>query len=230
MTALVLLPGMDGTGDLFAPLLSALPPALRTIVVRYPCDRPLGYAELEAHARRALPKDQPFVLLGESFSGPIAAAIAAAPPPGLRGLILCATFLRNPRPELGYARFLTGLLPVSLLPGVLLVRMLLGPRADPGLRTQLLDAVSRVEDRVMRARLRAVIDVDAGPRMSGVTLPVLYLSARDDRVVPRRAGDHVMALIPQARRVEIAAPHCLLQTAPQEAARAIMDFIGPAAP
>ena len=66
--------------------------------------------------------------------------------------------------------------------------MLLGPRADPGLRTQLLDAVSRVEDRVMRARLRAVIDVDAGPRMSGVTLPVLYLSARDDRVVPRRAG------------------------------------------
>ena len=36
MTALVLLPGMDGTGDLFAPLLSALPPALRTIVVRYP--------------------------------------------------------------------------------------------------------------------------------------------------------------------------------------------------
>ena len=40
----------------------------------------------------------------------------------------------------------------------------------------------------MRARLRAVIDVDAGPRMSGVTLPVLYLSARDDRVVPRRAG------------------------------------------
>ena len=128
------------------------------------------------------------MLLGESFSGPIAAAIAAAPPPGLRGLILCATFLRNPRPELGYARFLTGLLPVSLLPGVLLVRMLLGPRADPGLRTQLLDAVSRVEDRVMRARLRAVIDVDAGPRMSGVTLPVLYLSARDDRVVPRRAG------------------------------------------
>ena len=66
--------------------------------------------------------------------------------------------------------------------------MLLGPRADPGLRAQLLDAVSRVEDRDARARLRAVIEVDAGPRMSGVTLPVLYLRARDDRVVRRRAG------------------------------------------
>ena len=228
MTALVLLPGMDGTGDLFAPLLSALPPALRTIVVRYPCDRPLGYAELEAHARRA-PQDQPFVLLGESFSGPIAAAIAAAPPPGLRGLILCATFLRNPRPELGYARFLTGLLPVSLLPGVLLVRMLLGPRADPGLRTQLLDAVSRVEDRVMRAA--------AGRDRRGCRPAHERRDAAG--AIPERArrsrgaapgGDHVMALIPQARRVEIAAPHCLLQTAPQEAARAIMDFIGPTAP
>ena len=80
MTALVLLPGMDGTGDLFAPLLSALPPALRTIVVRYPCDRPLGYA-----GRTRGPKDQPFVLLGESFSGPIAAAIAAARRPACAG-------------------------------------------------------------------------------------------------------------------------------------------------
>ena len=79
MTALVLLPGMDGTGDLFAPLLSALPPALRTIVVRYPCDRPLAMPNWRRTRARA-PQDQPFVLLGESFSGPIAAAIAARRP------------------------------------------------------------------------------------------------------------------------------------------------------
>ena len=161
------------------------------------------------------------MLLGESFSGPIAAAIAA-PPPGLRGLILCATFLRNPRPELGYARFLTGLLPVSLLPGVLLVRMLLGPRADPGLRTQLLDAVSRVEDRVMRARLRAGDDDER--RDAAGAIP--ERARRSRGAAP--GGDHVMALIPQARRVEIAAPHCCKPR--RKAARAIMDFIGPTAP
>ena len=74
------------------------------------------------------------------------------------------------------------------------------------------------------------MEVDAGPCMSGVTLPVLYLRARDDRVVRRRAGTMSWPLLPQARRVEIAAPHCLLQTAPQAAARAIMDLIGPTAP
>ncbi|WP_343630223.1 hypothetical protein [Roseateles sp.] len=35
MTALVLLPGMDGTGDLFEPLLRELPAGWRPVVVRY---------------------------------------------------------------------------------------------------------------------------------------------------------------------------------------------------
>lgn len=45
---LVLLPGMDGTGQLFSPLVSALGPDVETIIVRYPCDIPLSYEELEA--------------------------------------------------------------------------------------------------------------------------------------------------------------------------------------
>ena len=63
---LVLLPGMDGTGDLFAPLVAALGPHMRTIIVRYP-DEPLDYASHEEIARAALPLGHPFILLGESF-------------------------------------------------------------------------------------------------------------------------------------------------------------------
>jgi thioesterase domain-containing protein len=78
MVALVLLPGMDGTGELFAPFLAALGPDQAVVVVRYPTDRELGYAELEQVARAALPVDQPFILLGESFSGPVAICRLAA--------------------------------------------------------------------------------------------------------------------------------------------------------
>src|SRR6266705_1230636 len=60
--ALVLLPGMDGTGELFAPLLQALSPAVSTIVVRYP-DEPLDYPEHERVAVAALPTDRPFLVL-----------------------------------------------------------------------------------------------------------------------------------------------------------------------
>ena len=41
---LVLLPGMDGTGRLFGPLLAALPPGIDGEPVAYPRDEPLGAA------------------------------------------------------------------------------------------------------------------------------------------------------------------------------------------
>ena len=43
---LVLLPGMDGTGDLFAGLASALPSSFQPIVVAYPKDKPLSSSAL----------------------------------------------------------------------------------------------------------------------------------------------------------------------------------------
>jgi pimeloyl-ACP methyl ester carboxylesterase len=96
--ALVLLPGMDGTASLFSEFSTALGAEFEVIPVSYPSDVPLGYRELEQVARAALPEDKPFVLLGESFSGPIAIAIAASSPPGLLGLVLCCSFARNPLP------------------------------------------------------------------------------------------------------------------------------------
>lgn len=64
MVAIVLLPGMDGTGVMFAGLASALKEEYRTIIVSYPENEPLGYRELEAYARAVLPTDEPYILLG----------------------------------------------------------------------------------------------------------------------------------------------------------------------
>lgn len=46
ITRLVLLPGMDGTGTLFEPLLDVLAAEWEPIVVRYPPDEALGYDAL----------------------------------------------------------------------------------------------------------------------------------------------------------------------------------------
>src|SRR5690349_144022 len=101
MTALVLLPGMDGTDTLRSEFIAALRPTIEASVVSYPADRAFGYIELEAIAHSKLPTDGPYVLLGESFSGPIAISIAAKHPPGLIGLVLCCSFASTPRPILG---------------------------------------------------------------------------------------------------------------------------------
>lgn len=222
---LVLLPGMDGTGDLFDPLLPALPAAPPPLVLRYPAREPLDYPALEQRVRQALPAQAPFVLLAESFSGPLGAAIAAAPPPNLRGLILCASFVRAPHPRLGLARPLAGWLPVTLLPRAVLHHLLLGSHGTPALCAALDQAVARVAPAVMRARLKAVMDADQTAAFAGVRMPLLYLQARHDRVVPPAAAALVARLAPQARIVDIDAPHCLLQAAPKAAAEAITGFL-----
>ena len=89
---------MDGTGELFADFIAALHDAVVPLVVSYPKGQVLDYEALTEFARASIPFDRPFVLLGESFSGPVAIALAAFRPPGLRGLILCCSFARNPVP------------------------------------------------------------------------------------------------------------------------------------
>jgi len=79
---LVLLPGLDGTGDFFAPLVAALGDRIPTCIVRYPLAGATDYPTCMAIARTALPTERPYILLGESFSGPIAVCLAAGAPPG----------------------------------------------------------------------------------------------------------------------------------------------------
>jgi hypothetical protein len=86
MPQLIILPGLDGTGVRITPFLREMERVVPRAVIGYPPDRPMGYAELESLVRHSLPESERYVLLAESFSGPIAIRVAANPPPGLAGL------------------------------------------------------------------------------------------------------------------------------------------------
>lgn len=224
MPTLVLLPGMDGTGDLFAPFLEALGDQFTTQIVSYPTDQDLGYEELLALTRSALPIEEPYVVLGESFSGPVAIALAAEAPPLMRGVILCCTFARNPRPALEPLKSVLGLVPLRWAPSAALGWALLGSFESTTLRAAISKAVRRVSPRVLRARLRSVASVDVSAVLATVKLPCLYLRASQDRLVPASASVHIQGVLPQVVVVQISAPHCLLQAAPDEAARLVSPF------
>jgi pimeloyl-ACP methyl ester carboxylesterase len=225
MVMLVLLPGMDGTGELFAPLVAALGPQQRVKVVRYPAAVPLGYAELEAIARASLPTNEPFIVLGESFSGPIAASLAASRPPNLKGLVLCCSFLRNPQPSLAWLRPLVNVSPVAAAPIGLLAWLLLGRFSTGVLKAALVRSLAQVSAPALRARLRSVLSVDVSEKFASVAVPTLYLRASHDRIVPPSASRLVLRLKPDARVVQLEAPHFLLQASPSEAASAVRRFI-----
>jgi pimeloyl-ACP methyl ester carboxylesterase len=224
---LVLLPGLEGTGDFFAPLLDVLSPSVPAQVVRYPLAGASDYATCEVIARSALPTDRPFVLLGESFSGPIAVAIAATAPPGLVGVVLSATFVMNPRPYLSVLRPLLPILPIRRDPlSIALSRLrVLGHWATPALRALHRDILRRLPPKTVRSRLRAVIDCDVRDTLRSVHAPVLCLVAQHDRLIPRSASRVLEKHLPTAMVVQLNAPHCLLQCTPHAAADAILTFI-----
>ena len=223
---LVLLPGMDGTARLFQRFDAALraQTAIATQAIAYPAT-PLDYAALEAFVRERLPRNRPFVVLAESFSGPLGAALRADPPPGMRALILCCSFVRNPRPLLAPLRHLLDLIPFGTLPGFALRQALLTPYATPPLQAELAAALAQVPPSVLRQRLRAVLETDASRSFARGSLPVLYLRARHDRLVPPANALQILHLAPGTQLVDIDAPHMLLQAAPAAAAEAVAAFL-----
>lgn len=225
MVALVLLPGLDGTGLLFADFAASFGPEVKVIVASYPTDTPLGYSELESVARSFLPQDQPFFLLAESFSGPIGISIAASSPPGLLGLVLCCSFARNPVPMLAPLGPLVGAFPI-VLPVRLLGLFLLGRFRSSALLDALAKCLASVASSVLRARARAVLAVDTSASLSRVRVPVLYLRASEDRVVSRASSELVSSLAQQTKVVEFTAPHFLLQVSPSPVASRVSEFMG----
>lgn len=230
MTTLVLLPGLDGTGELFQPLLRELPAGWRTQVVAYPMDARAGYDVLTRQAEQALPASGPLALLGESFSGPIAIRLAAALGPRLQALVLCCSFARNPRPALTLLGGLVGWLPSpSLVPARLSARVLLGPAPPAESSALLAKALARLPAAVLRERLRMVMAVDVSRELAAVRAPVLYLQAKQDCIVPASVVDDIRRCCPQVSVKHLDGPHGLLQASPAACVAAMTSFLAPGA-
>jgi pimeloyl-ACP methyl ester carboxylesterase len=225
MTTLVLLPGMDGTGELFAPLLTVLDSRLETVVIQYPRSFHLEYKDLVTFVRDELPTNDEFIILGESFSGPIAVSLAAQAPLNLRGLILCASFVRCPVPWSALLRPLTRLIPFGAIPTSVLSVPLLGPFGNSGIRRLLANTLSTVSASVLRDRIRSVLTVDVREEAAAVEVPFLLLQASADWLVPRSASMVMRELVPALQVTKLLGPHMLLQISPRECAHAIEAFV-----
>ena len=222
---LVLLPGMDGTGIMFEPLIRALPPEISPVVQSYPGDVPLSYAELLPMVRAALPTTEPFILLGESFSGPLALRIASTRPSGLKGLILCASFVYNPIRFFPRAcRRLIRPFLFSYWPPWFRLRALLGGYSTPALFKLVERSHAAVTPAVLAARAREVIGIDAEDALSACCVPLLYIAGSRDRVVPKQNLRRIKSAYPNVKVVILPAPHLVLQAAPQAAAEVIAEF------
>jgi pimeloyl-ACP methyl ester carboxylesterase len=225
---LVLLPGMDGTGLMFEPFLR-VQKGFEAQVLRYPPGL-TDYADCVAYIRARLPRERPFLLLGESFSGPVAIALAAERPPLLKGLVLCSTFARNPRPGLGWLAPLLRLLPAPWLPQPLLRRVMLGGQASGPLAGLVDTVLPQFPPATLKGRLLSVVAVDHTALLVQIQVPILALCASQDRLVPKAATNWIRAHHAHLDIVRLKGPHWLLQTRPEACEQVIEAFTKRIAP
>jgi pimeloyl-ACP methyl ester carboxylesterase len=219
----VLLPGLDGTGLLLSDFTKLLETHFSVKVVRYPTHQPFDYDDLMGLVRRQLPTGD-YIVIGESFSGPLALRLAQEEPAGLKGVVLGASFARLDLPAKPVLSYLANLISPHLVPTSMLTHFLLGRSATPELRKHLKQALAIVDPLVLSIRARAALKVDYLGSPQTVLQPVLYLRANADRLVPKSAAQHLSKIVPDLRIHDIAAPHFLFQVAPYECAAAINDF------
>jgi pimeloyl-[acyl-carrier protein] methyl ester esterase len=210
---------------MFAPILGRLPGSVRAVPIDYPTDVVLDYCALEERLAALLPRE-PFALLGESFSGPLALRLAARGAPGLRAVVLVASFVRSP---IAASRLWHRLAQAALFrappPGFVMRRWLLGEDARPALVGALREAIALVAPQVMAARVREVLRVDATEALLATQVPILYLAGCHDRLVLPQTAGTLRRLVPGMEVTVLDAPHLVLQCRPAEAAHVMARFL-----
>jgi hypothetical protein len=133
-----------GTSDTFA-----------ATTVGYPADKVLSYSELRPFVNAAVPKVEPFVLLAESFSTPLALEFAASNPPNLTAVVICAGFVFKPIadwPQLAKAVAQPWLFRLSV-PRCILEYFLVGRDAPRSLIQELRQVLRFVSPQVLSGRV-----------------------------------------------------------------------------
>jgi pimeloyl-ACP methyl ester carboxylesterase len=120
---------------------------------------------------------------------------------------------------------LVGFVPPKLLPAHLLAWFLLGKWSSAQLRSELTAALATSSNSILNERLKAALQVDLTDNVRNLKLPMLYLQASEDRIVPNITGDELVRSALNGSLVEIQGPHMLLQAAPKLCAEAVRRFV-----
>lgn len=223
---LLLLPGLEGSGDLFEPLIHELGPRFDMRAARYPAAC-RTYADVDRQVRDLLPASKPCVILAESFSTPLAIELAAAQPGAVDALILCNGFVSNPLSGIESIMALTAAPWFFHIPltSIAARTFLVGLEASDGLVDAVQRAIIPVAPETLAARLHAVLRCDASGALQTLSQPTLYLHATRDRLIGAAGLNQVLRTRPDVPVERIDGPHLLLQREPRLCAEIIARFV-----
>jgi 3-oxoadipate enol-lactonase len=227
---LVLVPGIDGTGQLFYRQIPRLEERFRVTPIRLRDDAQSMddlVADLHAEITRVAPGGGRVSLLGESFGGAVTLSYAVAHPERIERLVILNSFAHFGSP----ARLWLGYHLLRATPwGIMRIVRQLNAHRMHSPHTER-DEIKRFHE-LMRAatrtgylsRMRILRNYDIREQLSSIEAPVLYLAADRDTLVPSVEQARLMSERTPAATVRILEGHghsCLI--APDMDLAAILD-------
>lgn len=221
---IIILPGLDGHPALRDAFIAALALDFDADCFHYPRDRS-DYQNMLLWVREKLQTvDGNYILIAESFSGPLAHLLATDPPPGLRGIVWVGSFITPPRRLPAFIAHLAKFIPLSA-PGFRhsLIWVGFGRWGNTSARKDLLTILKTLPKHIIVKRLQQVLryrpDLD---RKYSTGLKLFAISAQYDSLLSRRTRKGFrhqnipLCILP--------GPHFLLQAMPVEVACEIRKF------
>ena len=206
-TPIVFLHGVGSDKSVWHPQLGHFGQTRRTIAFDYPGygdsdPAPSGttrddYADAIISAMHELGVARAHVC-GLSLGGVVAIAMHHAAPERCASLILADTFAVHPDGAAIYRRSLDG---SRDLPAMAEARVdvLLAQPADPAVRREVVETMSRIDPAAYRIGAEAVWLADQRDRAEAIRAPTLVLCGAEDKVTPVDLSNELADLVPDAR-------------------------------
>ncbi len=222
---LVLMPGLDGTGKLFAPIIPLLQPHFNLIVVTYPdLD---SFSEYVDCALGQLPPDPGYSLVAESLSGPVALAVMAQRGDEVGPSILSSTFARSPLSSLNrMEKYIPEqVFSIGALNEFCLDVCTVDDEDHSETQPLPLNVTEQIDGTLLKHRISVMSRIDISALLPQIETPILYLRATRDRIVDEQYVRMLQQNLPNMIRGDLDGPHLLLQTQPQRCAELIFKHV-----
>ena len=225
-TRALLLPGLDGTGDLFEPFASVAPPGIETVVVNYPYNESsMEVLEKRARAGRAFDHHRGIFLWTDRRQARDRRESAGT---GALQFFHQQSFLSvgTPRrfpfissPPRGRTFVLHS---DSRLPAPLRLAGIAGSSGSCGENAAGYSIYPSTRSRWTRSQ---VLQADERQTLRALAKPVLYLRGLSDGLLSENCWHVMQNVCPDAQIVRVEGPHMLLQVSPNECWKAIVRFM-----
>jgi len=220
---LILLPGMDGTGLLFQPFLDVFPKDISTHIIDYPCDKVLTYKELTYYVHKKLPINEEYILLAESFSGPIAYELSKIKHHNLKAIIFVASFIQPPNKFLIVAKLIPFYFLIPNNIPLFILKYLLGELANSHLISLVNQSLSKVNRKVLESRIKEMARLSQPSEL--IKVKCIYLQPNNDQLVSKINSTTIEKLAINFTNHKIEGSHFILQVNPKDCLDIIVELI-----